>query len=511
MPFDFATISAKLPAVVKPIQKMTFRDKMKWTGIILILYYALGVVTVWGINTSAVAQFEFLEIVFGSKFGSLLTLGIGPIVTASIILQLLVGSKLIGWDMQTKEGRAKFMGAQKILTVFFCFVEAIAYVVSGAIPAAAPELTAIVVLQLAAGGILIMFMDEVCSKWGFGSGVSIFIAAGVSKTIITRIFSPLSTGGEGGFAGILPQFISLLSMGNPGSAFVTFLPLISTAVVFIIVLFAQGMRVEIPMAFTFPFGKFAARRWPLKFIYTSNIPVILTAAVLANLQIVGRLLFQKGITWFGTYDVKTSMPQSGLALFLVHPSGAEALPLVTISILAGLLALTFAFVGLRMLKKWPLRMALLGGAIGALLGWGIMTVTGMMPAFDAWLLLVARALVYMLIMIIGSVIFSIFWVNTAGMDAHTVSEQFKSAMISIPGFRHDPRIIERVLERYIPALAVLGGAFIGFLAGFADLTLALGTGTGILLTVMIVHQFYEQISSQHADDMPPIMKKIVGE
>jgi preprotein translocase subunit SecY len=81
----------------------------------------------------------------------------------------------------------------------------------------------------------------------------------------------------------------------------------------------------------------------------------------------------------------------------------------------------------------------------------------------------------------------------------------------IPGFRHDPRIAERVLERYIPALTVLGGAFIGFLAAYADLTSAIGTGTGLLLAVMIVYQFYEQIKSQHGDDIPPSIRKFLGD
>jgi preprotein translocase subunit SecY len=96
------------------------------------------------------------------------------------------------------------------------------------------------------------------------------------------------------------------------------------------------------------------------------------------------------------------------------------------------------------------------------------------------------------------------------MDAKSVAEQFQSTFLMLPGFRKDPRIIESVLERYIPALTVLGGAFIGLLAGFADLTNALGTGTGILLTVMIVYQLYEQIIQQHSEDMPPIAKKFFG-
>jgi preprotein translocase subunit SecY len=119
-------------------------------------------------------------------------------------------------------------------------------------------------------------------------------------------------------------------------------------------------------------------------------------------------------------------------------------------------------------------------------------------------------LTYMSVFIIASTIFSIFWVNTAGMDAKSVADQFKSYSILIPGFRHDTRIVEKVLNRYIPALTILGGAFVGFLATFADLTSAIGTGTGILLTVMIVYQFYEQIMSQHKDDIPPSIRKFLG-
>lgn len=191
-------IASIIPTVDSPIQKLNFREKSKWTLIILVLFFVLGSLTVWGINSQAVAQFEFLEIVFGSKFGSLISLGIGPIVTASIILQLLVGSKIISWDLNDEDDKKKFSSTQKILTVVFCFIEGIAYVVAGAVPPATPDigLVIFVILQLAFGGIVIMFMDEVCSKWGFGSGVSLFIAAGVAKTMMVRILNPLTqTGG----------------------------------------------------------------------------------------------------------------------------------------------------------------------------------------------------------------------------------------------------------------------------------------------------------------------------
>src|SRR3989338_11180384 len=144
--FQLSTIGSYLPSVQKPTGKLTLREKLKLTGIILVLFFALGQISVWGIDSSAVARFEFLEIVFGAKFGSLITLGIGPIVTASIILQLLVGSKILNWDTKTEEGKAKFMGVQKILAIAFSFIEGVAYVFAGAVPAASPELAVFVML-----------------------------------------------------------------------------------------------------------------------------------------------------------------------------------------------------------------------------------------------------------------------------------------------------------------------------------------------------------------------------
>ena len=507
--FNWEKLAKYIPAVEEPIQKLTFKEKAKWTFIILVLFFVLGSVTVWGINPEAVAQFEFLEIIFGSRFGSLITLGIGPIVTASIILQLFVGSKIINWDTNTEEGKAKFQAAQKILMIIFCVIEAVAYVLAGAVPPASPDmfLTAFVILQLTIGGIIIIFMDGVCSKWGIGSGVSLFIAAGVAKTIIVRTFNPLTqagmfpTVGEPP-AGIIPLFITSLIEGIP-SIFIL-LPLIATMLVFILTVYIQDVRVEVPMAFSMPFGKFAARRWPLKFLYTSNIPVILTAAVIANLQVLGRILYQKGISFLGVYN-EQGIPTSGLMYLISNPSGEVGIIIVTV--LASIFALIFILINIRTWKKHIIKFSLLGAVIGAIAAYFLISTYNIATiTTDS----VIHSLVYVAIFVIGSTIFSIFWVNTAGMDSKSVAEQFKASSIMIPGFRHDPRIVERVLDKYIPALTILGGAFVGFLAAFADLTSAIGSGTGILLTVMIVYQFYEQITAQHYEDIPERIRKFLG-
>ncbi|MBN2202581.1 MAG: preprotein translocase subunit SecY [Candidatus Aenigmarchaeota archaeon] len=508
---DWVGLAERIPTVISPVQKLSFKEKAKWTLIILVMFFVLGSISIWGINSDAVAQFEFLEIVFGSKFGSIITLGIGPIVTSSIILQLIVGSGIINWDQSTEDGKRKFGAAQKLMTIAFCLIEGIAYVVAGAVPPASPDMFTVsfVIFQLTIGGIVVMYMDEVVSKWGFGSGVSLFIAAGVAKTIMLRTFNPLSqTGGIPDLsigdlpAGIIPGFIASFIEGNP--AFISLLPLVSTLVVFILTVYIMDVRVEVPMAFSMPFGKFAARRWPLKFLYTSNIPVILTAAVLANMQIMGKMLFQRGITILGTYDADGNI-SGGLMYYLSAPSGEVGLIIMTV--LASVLALSFAILSIKYLKKYTKRMAIAGALLGLVFGYLLITIFNISTISTTT---IVRAITYMSVYIVSSVIFSVFWTSTASMDAKSVAEQFKSYSIMIPGFRHDPRIFEKVLNRYIPALTVLGGAFVGFLATFADLTSAIGSGTGLLLTVMIIYQLYEQIMQQHGDDIPPSIRKFLG-
>lgn len=194
--------------------------------------------------------------------------------------------------------------------------------------------------------------------------------------------------------------------------------------------------------------------------------------------------------------------------FLISPSGdAGGVGIIIITIMASIFALIFIIINMRVWKKHIIKFGFLGAVIGALVAYLLLTYSNLYTINS---LIVLRSIVYVLVFVLGSTIFSIFWVNTAGMDSKSVAEQFKASSIMIPGFRHDPRIVEKVLDKYIPALTILGGAFVGFLAAFADLTSAIGSGTGILLSVMIIYQFYEQISAQHYDDIPERIRKFLG-
>jgi preprotein translocase subunit SecY len=475
---EFITkISKYLPAVTKPLYKQSFNTRLKWTGIALLAFLVLSNITVFGVSPQANEQFRFLEIVLGSKFGSLMTLGIGPIVTAGIILQLLVGSKIINWDTTKSEGRQKFQTWNKVLAVAFAFVEAIAYVLAGAlgadILASGPLLVVFVIVQLAAGGIIVILLDEIVSKWGFGSGVSLFIVAGVTGQILIRAFSPLAVCQVGNSvtpcwpsagnvpSGLLWSALTSLFSGVYINALVSFLPLIFTVIVFLVVVYAQNISVEIPLTFGGLRG--FGRSWSLKLFYTSNIPVILMAALLANFQLMGRIGLQptpEGLScsFLGCFNQQGN-PVSGVVYYLSSPRN------------------------------------LIGDAI-----------TGVMTSSE-----ILRALIYLAVLSIGAMVFSVFWVSTSGMDAKSVSEQLESTGMQIPGYRRDPRIIESVLNRYIPALTLLGGLAIGLLAAFADFTGALGTGTGILLTVMILYNYYEELSAQPLEEAHPLVRKVLGE
>ncbi|MBI4162748.1 MAG: preprotein translocase subunit SecY [Candidatus Aenigmarchaeota archaeon] len=496
------TIGSKFPGVEGPKGHLSFKARLKWTGLILLIFLLLGQITVFGISQVSLQQFQFLEIVLGSSIGSLMTLGIGPIVTASIILQLLVGSKLLPWDIRSEEGKRKFQSMQKLLTIFFCFFESFAYVAFGAIRPSDPSFMSFIIVQLTIGGILVLFMDEVISKWGIGSGVSLFIAAGVTKTIFVRAFNPLTAAGSNIPAGLVPQFITFISIGDLFQAFVALVPIISTIVVFLIVVYAQSLKVEIPIAFGSIRG--FARRWPLNLIYTSNIPVILIAALLANLQLMGSMVaktVEEGTRcgFLGCFNSQGS-PISGLVLFF-NVSSSLSVQVFFLTILVVIFAAAFAAFYFKF--KESFKIVVFAGIISIILAFLLASSTTGLPTGEEFL----RSIVYLLILVGGSVVFSIFWVTTSGMDARSVAEQIEGMGMQIPGFRRDPRIIEQVLERYIPTLTIISGFFIGLLAAIADFTGALGTGTGILLTVMIIYQLYESIATRYVEDMHPAVRK----
>ncbi|MFH2019802.1 MAG: preprotein translocase subunit SecY [archaeon] len=465
-----------LPEVEGPKQKkLPFQERLKWTLIVIVLFFILGMIPLWPLGQNTLAQFEYLSIMLGAEFGSLISLGIGPIVTASIILQLLNGAGILKFDLKSHEGKKKYQGIQKLSSIFFIIFESTIYVFMGGISpptglaATRLQMQILLVFELFLGGMLILFMDEIVSKWGFSSGISLFIAAGISKQIFIRLFSFTDTVGnliwestyQGPIVGTLWGTITALTSGDSQGALLGLITILATVIIFAIAVYSQAMKIEIPLSF----GRVRGHgiRWPLQFIYTSNMPVILVASLFATLQLWIKLLQ----TW----------------------TGGNPLPII------GGYAQGNTPVGLVAVLQGP---NLIGTLIQA---WGQWAVIG--PVL-------LNSLIYVILMIGGSVLFSIFWVQTSGQDAKSLAGQIMSSGLQIPGFRKDQRILERILNRYIMPLTVMGAIVVGFLAATADLMGALSRGTGILLTVMIIYRLYEDIAREHMYDMNPAFKKFMG-
>jgi len=219
---DFKSILKNLPEVRSPTEKrLSFNVKLKWTLIVLVAFFIMSNIALYGADPGFLKDFEFLAVIMGTSFGSIISLGIGPIVMASIILQLLVGSKILDIDTSTAEGKKFFQGLQKLMVLFFIVFEALVYVLMGGIRAAQGFIP-IVLVQLILGGLVILFMDEVCQKWGFGSGVSLFIAAGVGKTLFLRAFGFVSPEGTSQATGeVITLVLSLMSADSQGALLAT--------------------------------------------------------------------------------------------------------------------------------------------------------------------------------------------------------------------------------------------------------------------------------------------------
>src|SRR3989337_1329405 len=126
---DLRKIFGFIPEIRKPDEKKVgFNTKLKWTLIILAAFFILANIPLFGLSENALARFEYLAIILGTDFGSIISLGIGPIVTASIILQLLTGSGVLSIDLTTDEGKKFFQGIQKTLVFFFIIFESLIYV-----------------------------------------------------------------------------------------------------------------------------------------------------------------------------------------------------------------------------------------------------------------------------------------------------------------------------------------------------------------------------------------------
>ncbi|MHC3381620.1 preprotein translocase subunit SecY [Haloarcula sp. H-GB5] len=480
-------VLVRMPAVRKPDRHIPFKRKLAWTAGVLVLYFFLTNVMLFGLDiTRDQAVFGRFSSILASGQGSVLQLGIGPIVTASIVLQLLGGANLLGLDTQNDpRDQILYQGLQKLLVLVMICLTGLPMVFAGnflpvdtqvaqSLGVGTAGVQWLIFAQMFVGGLLILLMDEVISKWGVGSGIGLFIVAGISQRLVGGLLTHPVIGGQQ--YGIILTWIRIATGDVPiGPVFSSdglqallftqghLLQLFTTLLIFAIVVYAESVRVEIPLSNARVKG--ARGRFPVKLIYASVLPMIFVRAIQANIQFLGRILraqLESMPAWLGVYA--NGHPVGGLFYYLAPIQSP---------------------------RDWM---------------WFLGEVTQ-----PVWKVLL-RMGIDLTFMIVGGAIFAVFWVETADMGPESTAQQIHSSGMQIPGFRQNVGVIEKVLERYIPQVTVLGGALVGLLAVMANMLGTIGGvgGTSLLLTVSITYKLYEEIAEEQLMEMHPMMRQLFG-
>merc|ERR1719162_996725 len=184
-----------LPEVQSPDRRIPFKEKILWTSISLFVFLVCCQIPLYGIVTSKSADpFYWMRVILASNRGTLMELGISPVVTAGMVMQLLAGAKIIEVDQSLKEDRILFGGGQKLLGMLITLGEALAYVTSGMygdIKDLGAGNAILIILQLFFAGVIVLMLDELLQKgYGLGSGISLFIATNICESIVWKSFSP---------------------------------------------------------------------------------------------------------------------------------------------------------------------------------------------------------------------------------------------------------------------------------------------------------------------------------
>ncbi|KAL5973354.1 Protein transport protein Sec61 subunit alpha [Asimina triloba] len=377
-----------LPEVQSADRKIPFREKVIYTVISLFIFLVCSQLPLYGIHSTTGADpFYWMRVILASNRGTVMELGITPIVTSGLVMQLLAGSKIIEVDNSVREDRALLNGAQKLLGILIAIGEAVAYVLSG-MYGSVSQLGAgnaiLIILQLCFAGIIVICLDELLQKgYGLGSGISLFIATNICENIIWKAFSPttINSGRGAEFEGaVIALFHLLITRTDKVCAlreafYRQNLPnvtnLLATVFVFLIVNYFQGFRVVLPVRSKNARGQQGS--YPIKLFYTSNMPIILQSALVSNLYFISQLLYRR------------------------------------------------------------------------------------------------------------------------------YSGNFLEQQMVMPGHRESN--LQKELNRYIPTAAAFGGMCIGALTVLADFMGAIGSGTGILLAVTIIYQYFETFEKERASEL----------
>lgn len=460
-----------IPEVQVPETKVPFQQRIIWTSVTLVIFLVMSQMPLYGIVSSDTSDpLYWLRMMMASNRGTLMELGITPIISSGMVFQLLAGTHLIDVNLDLKSDRELYQTAQKLLAIILSFGQACVYVLTGLYGPPADlgaGICVLLVVQLLTAALIVILLDELLQKgYGLGSGISLFIATNICENIMWRIASPttVNTGRGPEFEGALPALVHLLfTWPNKQLALreafyrqnlPNIMSVISTVLVFSVVIYLQGFRVEIPVKSSRQRGMRGS--YPVRLFYTSNMPIMLQSALSSNVFLVSQMLYNKLpdnllVKMLGVWEAREGtaqvLPASGLVYYMSPP-----LNLID--------ALTD-----------PIHTAV----------------------FTVYMLTACAA-------------FSKTWIEVSGSSPRDVAKQLKEQGLVMAGHRDES--MYRELKRVIPTAAAFGGACIGALSIVSDLMGAMGSGTGILMAVTIIYSYFEIAAKE--GDMAGLKGMVMG-
>jgi preprotein translocase subunit SecY len=448
-----------LPTVAKPKQKVSLSRKILWSIIAVVIYLLMASIPLYGLQGQNFQNFLLQQVIFASSAGTLAQLGIGPIITSGLIMQILVGSKIIQLNLNNPEDRSKFTLAQKGLSLIFIIIESALFAYALTRSYENIILPLVVFLQLVIATYLILLLDELVQKgWGLGSGISLFILAGVSKIMFWDLFGIAYVQSQNLPIGFFPSLIdSLITGGDLSNIIINtsklyqpdLIGLITTFVLIFLLIYLTNMTIDIPITTQRLRG--IKRTIPLNFLYVSSIPVIFVSILGADFQLFASIASYINPSYYNIINE--------IASIFSFPSPNSNLP----------------------------------------------------RSIYAVVLDPIHAIVFSIVFIILCLLFGRLWIDVAGLDPASQARNMVEAGLEIPGMRSNPKIIESILAKYIYPLTFFSSLIVGLIAVMATLLGAYGSGVGILLAVTISIQYYSLLAYERTLETYPLLRRLVGE
>lgn len=449
-----------LPQVKGCSRAPSLREKFIWTVLAVLIYLIASQIPLYGILTTNVQDHaEWLRILIASSRGTLMDLGTGPVVTASIIMQLLSSAKLIEPDFSIKEDKVLYDSMQKLIAILLTVGQALVQIITGFYGPYESLTTSsclLVVIQLVISGLLVILLDELLQKgYGIGNGVNLFIVTNICERIVWNALSPkvFYTGRGLEFEGCLVATVHLLfSRRNKLFAlqeimFREHLPNLSslffTILIFLFVVYIQSIRVELPIISRKHKG--ISSLYPINLMYSSTNPIIFQNTIVSQFFNVSKLIYKFApknifVKLFGVWELQPRLgyvPISGLCYYIYPPGSYTDL-----------------------FKR---------------------------PVFFV---------LYCVIMLGTSAFLSVSLLESQQEDAAVVFKKIKDQDMQLKGIR-DNNAVEK-LNEYIPVAAFLSGVLTSFVILFCDLFSVVGSGSNIFLVVGIISQYIKLVATENA-------------